>query len=354
MSQTYQWGAGATTALNYRPDNTIWFAAAMLPLVNQTETFWVFAVPIFILCAALVIGQCLLLYYLHPFVDVEEVECVEGSQLLLVVCSIVLCYAVVSGDLADCCQMWEYLRLIPRGDEIIVFESKQSRGVQPVEMWNVKSGGISHGYRLFSIFMYIIVRGTINLAVLLYGIGYIAMAESDDDKIKDCVAFLILTDLDGIFYKMAVPNIVKTDLERLPVLCLDPDQSAAYTLFSWLWNQFGAWIKPAFVAGWAVALERAYCLGGFHLLAYVVLGVACFGFSVFFCGSVCHGRLDTMGRLDVRNAVIGSEDQEMEYETQGTRTVTGQSVGTRGYGQGHAIRSNPHAGHGTGATPWAM
>jgi len=321
-----------------------------------------------------------LLLYLHPIVLESDGQCTDNSELLTVVCSIVLCYAVVSGDLADCFQMWEYLRLIPQGKDVIVFESKQSRGSQPVEMWSVKSGGITHPYRLFTIFLYVFVRGSVNLAVLLYGIGYIAIAESDDDKIKDCVAFLILTDLDGIFYKMAVPNIVKTDLERLPVLCLDPDQSTAYTLFSWLWNQFGAWIKPTFVALWAFGLERCFCLGGLQLLAYSVLGVAAFGCCCFLCGSACHGSMESMGKLDVRNVAIGAQDIDPELSastSDGSKAADVQSIGqpawrsmrrtnTIGTRSASSLtprasprsspRNNPHAGiiSAGGATPWAM
>lgn len=116
---------------------------------------------------------------------------------------------------------------------------------------------------------------------MLWGIGYIAAAESDDDKIKDCLAFLILTDLDGIFYNIAVPNIVKVDLERVPDLCLTHD-AASFTLFQRIWNICGAWVKPALVACWAVGLEKAYCRGGGTAMAIAYPLSVALGFGFFF------------------------------------------------------------------------
>jgi len=280
----------------------------MLPLVRSCESITLFGVPVILICLSLLALQACMLAYLHPFVWGEDLECAEeASPVLTAVCTIILCFAVVADDLADCFQTWEYLRLIPLGHGNLLFESRPSRGEQPVDLWAVKEGGVGHCHRAIVIFVYILMRAASTLSILLYGIGYIAVAQSDDDQIKDCVAFLILTDLDGMFYRIAVPNIVKADLERVPDLCLTRD-SSSFTLFQRVANVFGAWLKPTLVAAFAVAMQNVYCRVEGRALAFAYPATVALGFCFYFLFSSVSGKAGHAAKLTLGDVVIGAQD----------------------------------------------
>lgn len=272
------------------------------------------SVPIFFLLALCVGIRVVLIVRLTPFVWEDTLVCNE-SYMLTWTCSLVLMFSVFGGEFQDCTDTWEYIHGIPHDDSnnmsflafSVEVDGAKGKG------YCIEKGGISYFWRAVGISVCVVIRAVICCTILLYGILYIALTESDEDKIKDCVAFLIISDLDDIFYRFAVPKSSRELLDRVPALsvanAIDVQRDVGaqtLTFFTRVVSVAGGFITPIAAIGLAGAVLLANCWGG-SVAAATTMAILTAGWMcvrpVF---STCTFDEDGEVRVDVEAAVIGA------------------------------------------------
>lgn len=275
-------GPMASADIIVRPANSIWFCAMMVLLFGESFDRANVGIPVASLLITNMFVQICIIAYLFSIVAAQD--CTAEHQLLTYICAYVLSISVLGGDVADAVYTMEFIRLLPTDSKAPVFDTEAQK---------VVGGGAPRWWKAASFLVCVVLRTALSIAVLQVGIAYIAITESVDDAIKDSVAFLIIVELDDIFFQRALTSFVRSRIEEIPGLRVEAGPELG--LFHWLWAALGSWAKAFLIAVWAILSAVGFCshpavlVSILALLPIFVLGCRCIGGMAGEGGTAWHG-----------------------------------------------------------------
>ena len=221
--------------ITLKPVPNIVFSALILPLIlsssdAKTQFVWI-GLPQLILAVVAMVFQISSTVYIFLMMEgAEEASCFAGgSTLLRVICVSVFCSLVLS-EIRESLDFFKWTMRLPTWNEKdrAVLEElhtgfavkkktiKVKYGGDQIEFKvnHIVAGGVSKYYRCLMILVGSVMKGIVELGVLVGGTSYIVYADSNENILLNAVSLLFILEIDNYMYNCVSSDVMKRFVEN--------------------------------------------------------------------------------------------------------------------------------------------